>query len=120
MISLRFGVVLKWLKEYWEWAAAGVVVLFAFILGRKGRGVNLEMAELKEKEIDVLNKASEKELAATKAAADKHVKNIINIHADAEQKLKQAEEDRDKLIQELVDDPNAIDKKIKELGIKEI
>ena len=111
---------LNWLKEYWEWAATGVVVLFAFILGRKGRGVNLEMVETKEKEIDVVNKASEKELAGTTAAGERHVEEILNTHAEAFEKLKQAEEDRDKLVEELTNDPDAIDKKLKELGIKEV
>ena len=111
---------LNWLKDKWEYAAALLGIVAVFLLGRKGKSAADRKTELKEKEIDVANKANEKELAATKAAADKHVKEIINIHADAGQKLKQAEEDRDKLVQELVDDPNAIDKKIKELGIKEI
>ena len=111
---------LNWFKKYWEWAATGVVVLFAFVLGRKGRGVNLEMAEVREKEIDIANKASEKELAATKAAAEKHVEEILNTHAEASEKLKQAEEDRDKLVEELANDPNAIDNKLKELGIEEV
>lgn len=111
---------LNWLKDKWEFVAAGIAVVAVFLLGRKGKSASDRKVELKEKEIDVVNQANEKELAATKAAADKHVKEIINIHADAEQKLKQAEEDRDNLVRELVDDPNAIDKKIKELGIKEI
>jgi len=111
---------LDWLKREWEYAVALLGIVFVFLLGRRGKSAADRKIELKEKEIDVANKANEKELAATKAAADKHVKEIINIHADAGQKLKQAEEDRDKLVQELVDDPNAIDKKIKELGIKEI
>jgi chemotaxis response regulator CheB len=111
---------LNWLKDKWEFVAAGIAVVAVFLLGRKGKSAADRKVELKEKEIDVVNKANEKELAATKAAADKHVKEIINIHADAEQKLKQAEEDRDNLVRELVDDPNAIDEKIKELGIKEI
>lgn len=111
---------LNWLKREWEYAVALLGIVAIFLLGRKGKNAADRKTELKEKEIDVANKANEKELAATKAAADKHVKEIINIHADAEQKLKQAQEDRDKLVQELVDDPNAIDKKIKELGIKEI
>jgi len=111
---------LNWLKDKWEFVAAGIAVVAVFLLGRKGKSASDRKVELKEKEIDVVNQANEKELAATKAAADKHVKEIINIHADAEQKLKQAEEDRDNLVQEMIDDPNAIDKKIKELGIKEI
>ena len=120
MTSPRFGAVLNWFKKYWEWAATGVVVLFAFVLGRKGRGVNLEMAEVREKEIDIANKASEKELAATKAAAEKHVEEILNTHAEAFEKLKQAEDGKSQLIEELSTNPSSIDEKLKELGIKEV
>ena len=36
------------------------------------------------------------------------------------ERIKQAENDRDKLVQELVNDPDAIDDKLEEIGIKEI
>ena len=120
MTSPRYGVVLKWFKDYWEWVAAGVVALFAFALGRKTRSIDLEIAENKEKEIDAIQAAGEKELAATQAAGEEHVSKIKNIHAEADQRLKQAEDDKRKLVEELANDPEAIDKKLKELGIKEI
>ncbi len=120
MTSPRYGAVLKWLKEYWEWATAGVVVLFAFMLGRRGRKIDLEFAEIKEKENDIIQSASEKELAGTVAAGEKHVEEIKKTHAEADRRLKQAEEDRNKLVEELANDPDAIDRKLKELGIKEV
>ena len=120
MTSPRFGAVLNWLKEYWEWAATGVVVLFAFALGRGGRKIDLKFVENKEKEIDIIQAASEKELAGTIAATEKHVEEILNTHAETFEKLKQAEDDRDRLMQELVDNPSAIDRKLNELGIKEV
>jgi len=120
LTSPRFGVVLNWLKEYWEWVAAGVVALFAFALGRRGRSIDLELAENKNKENDVIQASSEKELAGTIAAGEKHVEEILNTHAEAFEKLKQAEDDRNKLVEELSNDPDAIDKKLKELGIKEV
>ena len=52
-----------WLKKYWEWVAAGVVALFAFVLGRRGRNAALRKAEdvasLKEEEIETINQANE-------------------------------------------------------------
>jgi len=120
LILLRFGAVLNLLKEYWEWAVTGVVVLFAFLLGRRGKVGSDKRTELKQKESDILETASEKELAGTTAAGEKHVEEILNTHAEAFEKLKQAEDDRDRLLQELVDNPSAIDRKLKELGIKEV
>ena len=110
----------KWLKKHWEWVAAGVVALFAFALGRNSRKVDLKIVENKEKEIDIIQAANDKELAATQAAGEKHVSEIKNIHAETDQRLKQAEEDKKRLVEELANDPDAIDKKLKELGIKEV
>ena len=110
----------KWFKKHWEWVAAGVVALFAFALGRNSRKVDLKIVENKEKEIDAIQAASEKELAATLAAGEEHVSKIKDIHAETDQRLKQAEEDKRRLVEELATDPDAIDKKLKELGIKEV
>ena len=75
MISPRFGEVLNWLKKYWKRAAAGVVVLFAFILGRRGRNSAIrsakDIAELKNKEIEVINNSNEKEEAKKMAAVER-------------------------------------------------
>ena len=75
MISPRFGEVLNWLKKYWEWTAAAAVVLFAFILGRRGRNSAIrsakDIAELKNKEIEVINNSNEKEEAKKMAAVER-------------------------------------------------
>lgn len=75
MISPRFGEVLNWLKKHWKRAAAGVVVLFAFILGRRGRNSAIrsakDIAELKNKEIEIINKSNEKEEAKKMAAVER-------------------------------------------------
>ena len=111
---------LIWLKDKWEYVAALLGIAAVFLLGRRGKNAADRKTDLKEKEIDIVKQASEKELAATKAAGEKHVREIKNIHADAELKLKQAEENRDDLVQELLNNPDAIDEKIKDLGIKEV
>ena len=75
LISPRFGEVLNWLKKYWEWTAAAAVVLFAFILGRRGRNSAIrsakDIAELKNKEIEVINNSNEKEEAKKMAAVER-------------------------------------------------
>lgn len=75
MISPRFGEVLNWLKKYWEWTAAAAVVLFAFILGRRGKSSAIrsakDIAELKNKEIEIINNSNEKEEAKKMAAVER-------------------------------------------------
>ena len=66
---------LDWLKKYWEWVAAGVVALFAFVLGRRGRNVASRKAEdvasLKEEEIKTINQANEEKDEKKKAALER-------------------------------------------------
>ena len=65
----------KWLKKHWEWVAAGVVALFAFALGRRGRNSAIrtanDTAELKNKEIEIINKTNEDEDNKKKAAVQR-------------------------------------------------
>ncbi len=75
MTSPRYGEVLKWLKKHWEWVAAGVVALFAFVLGRRGRASALrtadDIARLKDEEIEIINKTNEDEDRKKKAAVER-------------------------------------------------
>ena len=109
---------LNWLKDKWEFVAAGLTVVFVFLLGRRGKSASDRKTELKNKENEIIKASGDKELTAVKAAGEKHVKELKNIHAESEQRLKQAESD--KLIEEFVNDPDAIDDKLEEIGIKEI
>jgi hypothetical protein len=111
---------LNWLKDKWEFVAAGLTVVFVFLLGRRGKNASDRKTELKNKENEIIKAAGDKELTAVKAAGEKHAKELKNIHVESEQRLKQAESDRDKLIEQLVNDPDAIDDKLEKIGIKEI
>ena len=66
---------LNWLKKHWEWVAAGVVTLFAFLLGRRGRNSALRTAEdianLKDDEIKVINETNEEKDAKKQAALER-------------------------------------------------
>ena len=111
---------LDWLKREWEYAVALLGIVAVFLLGRRGKSASDRKTELKNKENEIIKAAGDKELAAVQAAGEKHVKELKNIHAESEQRLKQAENDRNKLIEELVNDPDAIDDKLEKIGIKEI
>ena len=71
----RFGEVRKWLKKHWEWVAAGVVALFAFVLGRRGRASALrtadDIARLKDEEIEIINKTNKDESRKKQAAVER-------------------------------------------------
>ena len=79
----RFGEVLKKLKKYWQWAATGVVVLLAFILGRRGKSSAVrsakDIAALKNKEIEIINKSNEKEEARKMAARNKLIEENVTL-----------------------------------------
>lgn len=66
---------LNWFKKHWEWVAAGVVTLFAFLLGRRGRNSALRTAEdianLKDDEIKVINETNEEKDAKKQAALER-------------------------------------------------
>ena len=66
---------LKWIKTHWEWVAAGVVALFAFVLGRRGRSSALrtanDIATLKSEEIEIINKTNKDEDKKKKVAVNR-------------------------------------------------
>ena len=124
----RFGEVLKWLKKYWEWTAAAAVVLFAFILGRRGKSSAVrsakDIAALKNKEIEIINKSNEKEEAKKMAA----VERLLIEQGKLREEFLKAQTDLDREIaQRKIDLLNSaessdeIDKiLLSEFGIKEI
>ena len=61
--------------------------------------------------------ACEKELAASQAAAEKHADELKKVHEEADEKLKAAEEEKKQLVKHLKENPDAIDEKLRELGV---
>jgi succinyl-CoA synthetase beta subunit len=124
----RFGEVLKKLKKYWQWAATGVVVLLAFILGRRGKSSAVrsakDIAALKNKEIEIINKSNEKEEARKMAA----VERLLIEQGKLREEFLKAQTDLDReIVQRKIDLLNStessdeIDKiLLSEFGIKEI
>ena len=111
---------MTWLKDKWEWVVAGLVTILAFVLGSRGKNSAKRRVNLKDKEILIQKEACERELAASQAAAEKHADELKRVHKEADEKLKAAEEEKKQLVKHLKENPDAIDKKLKELGIKEV
>lgn len=116
----------NWIKDKWELIAAGVTVLFVFVLGRKSKEKQVEVAEAaaeaKEKEIEVIEEISAEEKLRLAKAHQKYVNSRIALRKQA--KAAQSELEREtanrklELIELAKEDPDAIDKiLIEELNI---
>ena len=114
MTLLRFGAVLNWIKEQWEWVVAALVTILAFVVGRRGKQAAKEEVELKEKEIEVINYASEKEAKKKSEALEKYLRETAKLreeYKNAETSLEKETAQRKLELLELAkEDPDAIDR----------
>ena len=106
--------VLNWIKEQWEWVVAGLVTILAFVLGRKGKQSAKDEVKLKEKEIEVINYASEKEAKKKSEALEKYLRETARLREEyksAETSLEKDTAQRKLELLELAkEDPDAIDR----------
>ena len=106
--------VLNWIKEQWEWVVAGLVTILAFVLGRKGKQAAKDEVELKEKEIEVINYASEKEAKKKSEALEKYLRETARLREEyksADTSLEKETAQRKLELLELAkEDPDAIDR----------
>lgn len=106
--------VLNWIKEQWEWVVAGLVTILAFVLGRKGKQAAKDEVKLKEREIEVINYASEKEAKKKSEALEKYLRETARLreqYKSAETSLEKDTAQRKLELLELAkEDPDAIDK----------
>ena len=114
MTLRRFGAVLNWIKEQWEWVVAALVTILAFVVGRRGKQAAKEEVELKEKEIEIINYASEKEAKKKSEALEKYLRESAKLREEyksAETSLEKETAQRKLELLELAkEDPDAIDK----------
>lgn len=114
MTLRRFGVVLNWIKEQWEWVVAALVAILAFVVGRRGKQAAKEEVKLKEKEIEVIDYASEKEAKKKSEALEKYLRETAKLREEykkAETSLEKETAQRKLELLELAkEDPDAIDK----------
>ena len=103
-----------WLKDKWEWVVAGLVTILAFVLGRRGKQAAKDEAELKQKEIDIIKKASDKAAKKKSIALEKYLRETARLreeYKNAETSLKKETAQRKLELLELAkEDPDAIDK----------
>ena len=114
MTLRRFGVVLNWIKEQWEWVVAALVTILAFVLGRKGKQAAKDEVKLKEEEIKIIQYAAEKEAKKKSEALEKYLRETARLreqYKSAETSLEKETAQRKLELLELAkEDPDAIDK----------
>jgi hypothetical protein len=108
----------NWIKDKWELITAGFVVLTVFVLGRKSKEKQVEVAEAtaeaKEKEIEVIEEISAEEKLRLAKAHQKYINSRIALRKQA--KAAQSELEREtanrklELIELAKEDPDAIDR----------
>lgn len=108
----------EWIKDKWEIVTAGLVVLSVFILGRKSKKIQVEVAEAtaeaKEKEIEVIKEVTAEEKLRLAKAHQKYINSRIALRKQA--KAAQSELEREtanrklELLELAKDNPDEIDK----------
>ena len=108
----------NWIKDKWELVTAGFVVLTVFVLGRKSKEKQVEVAEAtaeaKEKEIEVIEEISAEEKLRLAKAHQKYINSRIALRKQA--KAAKSELEREtanrklELIELAKDNPDEIDK----------
>lgn len=108
----------EWIKDKWQFVAAGATVLFVFILGRKkqveAEEVIEDIIDLKEKEVEVIEKTAAQERLDKALARKKYSESklkLIQDRAKAQSDLeKETIERKLELIEKAKQDPDAIDR----------
>ena len=109
---------IDWMKERWEWILGAAVALLAFALGRRGKIQAEEMAkdiaETKEKELEVVQEISAEEKLRLAQINQKYVNSRIALrkqYRNAQSELERETANRKlELLEKAKEDPDAIDR----------
>ena len=109
---------ITWIKNKWEFIAAGLTVLLVFVLGRRSKESQVQVAEAsaeaKDKEIEVIVKTASDERLKKALARKKYSESRLSLM----QEKNKAQTDLEKrnierklqLIEKAKEDPDAIDR----------
>ena len=108
----------NWIKDKWEFIVSGLVVLFVFVLGRKSKEKQVEVAEkaveLKEKEVEIEKELSAAEKLAIAKAHQKYINYRIALrkqHRTSTNELERETINRKlELLEQAKKDPDQIDR----------
>ena len=119
----------NWIKDKWEWFAAAGVAFLAFAIGRSGKRESdkliLEVADNKEKEIEIEKELSVEEKLAIAKAHQKYVNTRIRLRKEARAAKTELEREalnrKLELLELAKEDPEAIDRLLlKELNVAKL
>lgn len=107
-----------WIKDKWELVASGVIVLFVFVLGRKTKEKQAQVAEAsalaKEEEIKVVTKTASDERLKKALARKKYSESRLSLmkkRNKAQTDLERHDIERKlELVEQAKEDPDAIDR----------
>jgi hypothetical protein len=109
---------IEWLKDKWEIVVSAFVVLTVFILGRKSKQKQVEVAEAtaetKEKEIEVIEEISAEEKLRLAKVHQKYIDSRIALRKQARNAQSELEREtanrKLELLEKAKEDPEAIDR----------
>lgn len=107
-----------WIKDKWELVASGVIVLFVFVLGRRTKEKQAQVAEAsataKEKEIKIVTKTASDERLKKALARKKYSESRLSLmkkRNKAQTDLERHDIERKlELVEQAKEDPDAIDR----------
>tara|TARA_Y100000816_G_C26042186_1_gene545899 strand:- start:267 stop:587 length:321 start_codon:yes stop_codon:yes gene_type:complete len=102
---------LKTLKEYWEWVVGLILVFAAYTLGKKQTGIDSE-------DLEEMLENSEKEKENLKAIQQKHLANKKLIESETKRQIIELEEWRKSSQKEIEENKKDPDDVFKNLGIE--
>lgn len=120
---------IEWMKDKWELLVSAFVVLTVFVLGRKSKEKQVEVAEAtakaKEKEIEVIEEISAEEKLRLAKAHQKYINSRIDLrkqYRNAQSELERETANRKlELLEKAKEDPDAIDRILmEELNIEKL
>ena len=113
-----------WCIQYWRWLVFTIVALIAYVFGKKNSRSLFEQARLAKdqykKEAELIEKAQLKKDKKVKDLEVRTNKKLQKIEKKKKVSISQLDEEKRKEIEKYLDDPEKLDKALKDLGLKEV
>jgi len=113
-----------WSVQHWRWLVFTIIALIAYVLGKKNSRGLFEQAKLAKdqykKEVELIEKAHLKKDKKVKDLETKINKKLQKIGKKKKVSIRRLDEEKRKEIEKYLDDPEKLDKALKDLGLKEV
>jgi hypothetical protein len=113
-----------WCIQHWRWLVFTAVALIAYTLGKKNARGLFEQAKLAKdqykKEAELIEKSHLKKDKKIKDLESRVDKKLQKIEKKKKVSIRLLDEEKKKEIEKYLDDPEKLDKALKDLGLKEV